>query len=65
MIYGEPVPKRLRIANLLAVATTAGAMAAVHLLGAPRWGLRGILAAWLAGHLGWGAYLAYHIREDS
>lgn len=57
IVYREKLQPELRRANLMAVAATLIAMAAiVCFLDEARW--IGVLVAWLVGHLSWGAYLA-------
>ncbi|GMU64117.1 MAG: hypothetical protein AMXMBFR36_03910 [Acidobacteriota bacterium] len=60
LIFREPLPKELRRPNLVAATATLGAMAATFWLAPAPWGRPwGVLAAWLAGHLAWGAYLTW------
>jgi hypothetical protein len=59
LIYREPLPKHLRLINVLAAVATVGVMAAVYRVAAPPWKFRGALVSWLAGHLAWGLYLGH------
>jgi hypothetical protein len=64
LIYREPLPKELRRPNLVAATATLAAMAATFWLAPPPWGRPwGVLAAWLAGHLAWGTYLARNLSR--
>lgn len=64
LIYREPLPKELRRPNLVAATATLAAMAATFWLAPPAWGRPwGVLAAWLAGHLGWGACLVAQLSR--
>ena len=65
LFYREPLPKRLRVPNIIAATATVGLMVAVYQTATPRWRVRGALAAWLAGHFAWGVYLAREVREDA
>jgi hypothetical protein len=61
LIYREPLPKELRRPNLVAAGATVIVMAATAWLLPPPWGWpRGVLSAWAAGHLAWGAFLMRH-----
>jgi hypothetical protein len=63
LFYREPLPKRLRVPNIIAATLTVGFMVAVYHAAAPPWRVRGALVVWLAGHLAWGAYVAREVRE--
>lgn len=61
LLYGEPLPRRLRLRNVAAVLATvlavAVAVAVTHGTTRPIAGV----AVWLAGHVAWGAYVAWRL----
>jgi RsiW-degrading membrane proteinase PrsW (M82 family) len=58
LLYREPLPRSLRLPNVLAVLATLAAMAAAWFLVAdlPQRVLA-VVATWLVGHVAWGTYL--------
>jgi hypothetical protein len=61
LIYREPLPRRLRLMNVVAAAATSGLVVAAYQIAAPPWRVPGALAVWLIGHFAWGLYLASRV----
>lgn len=60
LVYREPLPRELRVANLVAVVATLVAVLVV--VGrADTVGWLDVLVPWLIGHFVWGAYLAWRL----
>jgi hypothetical protein len=65
LIHRQLLPRRLLVANIMAVAITIVAMAAAYRISAPPWRLGSTLATWGALHLIWGLYLASEIDRSA
>jgi hypothetical protein len=68
LFYGEPVPRRLRRANVIAAVATVVAVVAAVLVAHGMYRLIAGLAVWMVGHVAWGSYFAWrlpnHEHED-
>jgi hypothetical protein len=61
LLYREPLPRALWVPNVLALTLTVAAMLGVGVVACRDRPLWPVVAAWLAGHVIWGAYLAYRL----
>ena len=61
LVYREPLPKRLRVMNIIAVTATLGLVIVTYQIAPSPWRVPGALATWLIGHVAWGVYLASRV----